>query len=141
MDQLHSTTRPAVSLPPAMVLRRLSQEALGARTRPLAGRIDPRRMTARELADWAAELHADGMMSWPEYALAGFPAELHPDYDSTVGALTGERAEPDRPRDMIALWEERHNREKRCVGPVAARISGRVVELLRWQAASLAAAA
>lgn len=126
--------------PAATVLRRLSTESLGGR-RPLAGRVNPRRMSARQMAAWAEELHADGMMNWVEFGMAGFPAELHPDYDRTVGALTGERADPDQPRDMIALWEDRHQREKRCLGPLAARVSGRIVELLRWQAAALTAAA
>lgn len=122
--------------PSAVPLRRLEQ-----RTAPIAGRVNPRRMSPRQLADWAAELHADGMLTRAEFAVAGFPAELHPDYDRIVGTLTGERGEPDRPRDMIALWEDRHRREVRCLGPAAARSSGRIVELLRWQASGLAAAA
>jgi hypothetical protein len=140
MNHSSGQAQPANTPPTAMVLRRLSKESLGVR-RPLAGRINPRRMTARQMAEWAAELHADGMMNWAEYAMAGFPAELHPDYNDTVGALTGERADPDQPRDMIALWEDRYQREKRCLGPMAAQVSGRIVELLRWQAASLNIAA
>ncbi|GEM_PF-3348371 len=125
----------------ATTLRHMSQTRLGSRSHPTVGRVNPRRMSARQLADWAAELHADGMMNLAEYGIAGFPAELHPDYDSTVGALTGEPADPDCPRDMIIQWEDRYHRETRCLGAVAARISGRIVELLRWQAASLSAAA
>ncbi len=141
MNQPHGTTQSEAGPAPTTLLRRLSRDGLGSRTRPLVGRVNPRRMSARQLADWAAELHADGMMNWAEYGIAGFPAELHPDYDRTVGVLTGERADPDCPRDMIALWEERFNRETRCLGAAAARISRRIVELLRWQAASLSAAA
>jgi hypothetical protein len=48
-----------------------------------------------------------GILPWEEYAMLAFQAELHPDYNKTIGALTGEPAEPDRPRDFLALWEER----------------------------------
>lgn len=130
-----------VAAVPAVLLRRWSQESLGLRGRPLADTVNPRQMTVRELARWAAELHADGMMSWAEYMVAGFPAEFHPDYDRTVGALTGEPADLDRPRDMIAWWEDRYAREKRCLGALAAHLTGRIVELLRWQANSQHAAA
>lgn len=141
MNQPQGMTQSEASPAPAMLLRRLSREGLGTRARPLVGRVNPRRMSARQMADWAAELHADGMMNWAEYGIAGFPAELHPDYDGTVGVLTGERADPDRPRDMIALWEDRLNRETRCLGAASAYITRRIVELLRWQAASVSAAA
>lgn len=31
--------------------------------------------------------------------------ELHPDFNRTIGALTGRRAAPDRERDCLAEWE------------------------------------
>ena len=51
-----------------------------------------RRMSPRQMADWAYELYLSGALTWEEYCMAGFPAELHPDYNQTVGALTGVRA-------------------------------------------------
>jgi hypothetical protein len=70
-------------------------------------RIDPRRMSPRQLADWAHEMYLCRMLSWDEYCMAGFPAELHPHYNRTVGALTGNLAQPDAPRNMLRVWEER----------------------------------
>ena len=69
--------------------------------------VEVRRMSPRQMAEWAYELYLGGTLSWEEYCLAGFPAELHPDYNRTVGALTGVSAQPDWPRDMLREWEER----------------------------------
>ncbi|GEM_PF-1415595 len=70
-------------------------------------RIDPRNMSPRQLADWAHEMYLCRMLTWEEYCMAGFPPELHPQYNRTVGALTGKPAQPDAPRNMIRVWEER----------------------------------
>ncbi len=72
-----------------------------------AYRIDPRNMSPRQLADWAHEMYLCRMLTWEEYCMAGFPPELHPQYNRTVGALTGKLAQPDTPRNMIRVWEER----------------------------------
>ena len=53
------------------------------------------------------DLHVAGVLPWEEYAMLAFQPELHPDYDRTVGALIGEKAQPGRPRDFVAMWEER----------------------------------
>ncbi len=70
-------------------------------------RVDPRNMSPRQLADWAHEMYLCRMLSWEEYCMAGFPPELHPQYNRTVGALTGKLAQPDVPRNMIRVWDER----------------------------------
>ena len=72
-----------------------------------AGKTDPRRMSPRQLADWAHEMYLCRMLAWEEYCMAGFPPELHPQYNRTVGALTGKLAQPDAPRNMIRVWEEK----------------------------------
>ncbi len=72
-----------------------------------AYRIDPRNMSPRQLADWAHEMYLCRMLTWEEYCMAGFPPELHPQYNRTVGALTGKLAQPEVPRNMIRVWEER----------------------------------
>lgn len=66
-----------------------------------------RAMSPRDFADFTHELYLAGMLSWVEYRMVGFPSELDPRWDATIGALTGERAAPDRPRDMLADWERR----------------------------------
>ena len=96
--------------------------------------IRVRSMSPRQMADWAHEMYMTGWISWDEYRSA-IPTELHPDYDATVGALTGEPAEPDRPRDMVREMEERlefarrHFEDKKQM-----RGLERIVSILRWQA-------
>ncbi len=73
---------------------------------PINAEATVRHMTPRQMADWVHEMYLAGVLSWEEYRSA-IPAELHPDYNLTIGALTGEQAKPDRPRDMIVEWEEK----------------------------------
>ncbi|MGE5547076.1 MAG: hypothetical protein ACM33T_09270 [Solirubrobacterales bacterium] len=93
---------------------------------------DPRRISPRRFAEITHELYIEGVLSWAEYRMVGFPSELHPDYDITIGALIGEKAAPDRPRDMLAEWEQRveferrHNPDDREI-----RRAERVLEVLR----------
>jgi len=75
--------------------------------------IDSRALSPREMADFSLDLYIDGAVSFDEYSLIAFQAELHPDYDETIGALTGEYADPDEPRDYIQEWEDRYNFERR----------------------------
>ena len=72
-----------------------------------------RHFTPRQMVDVSMDLYVAGILGWEEYSLLAFQPELHPDYDRTVGALTGRKAEPDRPRDIIAEWEERLMFEER----------------------------
>jgi hypothetical protein len=98
-------------------------------------RPNVRSMTPRELADFAYNMYMDGTLSWDEYRMVGFPSELHPDYDRTIGQLTGETAQPDRPKDMVSAWqqrvefEERHSADK----PDVIERARRVLDVLRWQ--------
>ncbi|HEY1721436.1 MAG TPA: hypothetical protein VGG27_09355 [Magnetospirillaceae bacterium] len=102
---------------------------------PPESEIEVRNMSPREMANWAHEMYMLGWITWDEYRAAQ-PVELHPDYNMTVGALTGERAEPDRPRDMVREWEERlafaHRHSTR--DDTEARRLHRIVAILRWQA-------
>jgi hypothetical protein len=68
---------------------------------------DLREVSPRRFAQFAHELYMGGALTWEQYQLCGFPSELDPRWDVTIGALTGEKAEPDRPRDMFAEWERR----------------------------------
>ncbi len=105
-------------------------------------RTDPRQMSPRQLGDWAHEMYLAGALSWEEYCLAGFPAELHPDYNRTVGALTGRRAQPDAPRDMVKDWEERLAFTLRHHDPLSKEVRRveKVLILLRRQDSARAAA-
>ena len=85
----------------------LGVAANGKKHRRNGTRIDLRHLTPRQMAEVSQELYLSGMLQWEEYAMLAFQPELHPDFDRTIGALTGERADPDRPRDYIARWERR----------------------------------
>ncbi|MEO5375528.1 MAG: hypothetical protein H7840_14870 [Alphaproteobacteria bacterium] len=101
---------------------------------PDTGR-DVRNMSPREVANFAYDNYMSGVLNWDEYRMLGFPAELHPAFDSTIGALTGEKAEPDRPRDVIAQWEERLDFERthNADNPTVISRTERILDVLRWQ--------
>ncbi len=73
---------------------------------------DVRNLTPRQMSFLCGELFLAGMISCDEYLMMAFQPELHPDYDHTVGALIGEKADPDRPRDYIRRWAERLDFER-----------------------------
>lgn len=75
--------------------------------------IDIRAMTPREMADFSLDLYIEGDLSFEEYSSLAFQPELHPSFENTIGALTGDRAEPDRPRDYIREWEDKQDFERR----------------------------
>ena len=64
-------------------------------------------MSPRQLAAWAHDMYLCRVLDWEDYCMAGFPAEMHPHYNRTVGALTGHLAQPEAPRNMIRVWEEK----------------------------------
>ncbi len=76
-------------------------------------RLDARLANPRQIGELSMELYLAGWLSFEESSLLGFQPELHPEYDRTIGALTGEPAEPDRPRDFISLWQDRRAFELR----------------------------
>jgi len=98
-------------------------------------RAEVRNMSPRQMSAWAHEMYLAGALGWKEYQ-AAIPAELHPNYNRTVGALTGEMAAPDRPRDMVQEWEERlaFFRRHNAWDASEVRCTERIVTLLRRQA-------
>ncbi len=77
------------------------------------GAVDIHNMSPRQMTGLGQDLYAAGVLSFEDYSLLAFQPELHPDYDRTIGALTGERAAPDRRRDFAGLWTERAAFERR----------------------------
>ncbi len=115
-------TPPALSQTPALpvalpqtlpAIRQDTAQPPVARARavsPLAeliGDVDTHNLTPRQMANLSLDFYAAGVISFEDYALLAFQPELHPDYDSTIGALTGEAADPDRPRDFVRIWDDR----------------------------------
>lgn len=83
---------------------------------PLAIESDPKfrddsihatHMSPRQMLEFSENLYAAGLVSFDDYEALAFQPELHPDFDKTIGALTGERAAPDRPRDFVDDWGKR----------------------------------
>ncbi|MBT3238413.1 MAG: hypothetical protein HOL37_07400 [Rhodospirillaceae bacterium] len=81
---------------------------------------DVRHVSPRQMTTISMDLYVNGIIGWDEYAMLAFQPELHPDFDKTIGALTGEKAQPDRPRDFIETWEK-HLSYKRKYNPGDAR--------------------
>ena len=73
----------------------------------LIGNVDTHNLTPRRMEDLSLDLYAAGAISFDDYSLLAFQPELHPDFNRTIGALTGEQADPDRPRDFVSLWDDR----------------------------------
>jgi hypothetical protein len=96
-------------------------------------RFDLRNMSPRQFADTTHELYLEGTLNWDEFKQVGFPSELDPRYDETIGALTGEKANPDQPKDMLAQWELRVDFEKRHnPGTDQTRTAETVLQKLTW---------
>ena len=95
--------------------------------------VDMRAFTPRQMVDMSMDLYVSGVLAWEEYAMLAFQPELHPDYDRTIGALTGEKAEPDRPRDFVAQWEKRLEFEEKynTDRPHLVARTTRIVEVLK----------
>ena len=102
--------------------------------RRLIGDIDFRNATPRQMAETSMDLYVAGILPWDEYAMLAFQPELHPDYDRTIGALTGKKAEPDQPRDFLAIWEERLKFDEKYNAdqPRVVEGSRRIVTLFRY---------
>lgn len=120
-----AATLPALPAPPP---------SSAATTGGVQARWDLRNISPRQFAEATHELYVGGVLSWDEFRLVGLPSELHPQFDETIGALTGEKAEPDRPRDMLAQWETRVDFERRNnPDPDAVRRTEHVLDVLNWQ--------
>lgn len=98
----------------------------------LVGDIDVRDASPRQMVELAMDLYVAGIINWDESAMMAFQPELQPEYDKTIGALTGEEANPDRPRDFVQIWEERLHFEKKynTIDSEAVTKSQRIVDVL-----------
>jgi len=75
--------------------------------KPAVPAMDMRQMSPRKMTQLSMDLYIAGIIEWEEYEMLAFQAELHPGYAKTIGALTGEPARPDHPKDFIEEWENR----------------------------------
>ena len=72
-----------------------------------------RQISPRKMSETGYDLYTLGAIGWEEYEMLAFQPELHRDYDTTIGALVGDTADPDRPQDFIEMWEKRLEFERR----------------------------
>lgn len=78
-----------------------------ARVGQAGGGVHVRHMTPREMLTYSEDLYAAGIVTFDDYEAMAFQPDLHPDFKRTIGALTGDVPQPDRPRDFIRRWEDR----------------------------------
>jgi hypothetical protein len=64
-------------------------------------------ISPREMVDLSFDLYFAGYLPRDQYAHLAFQSELMPNFDDTIGALTGEKARPDRARDYTKVWRQR----------------------------------
>jgi len=112
------------------------QEPAAKSLSPLAqliGNFNARSATPRQVENLSTDLYAAGAITFEDHALLSFQPDLHPDFDRTIGALTGEQAHPDRPRDFVNEWDERAAFQRRhdTGHPEMAAQSERIAALLR----------
>jgi len=91
--------------------------------------INARAMTPRQMQDLSLDLYVNGILAWDEHAELAFQVDLHPDFARTIGALTGEKALPDQPRDFVREWEQRLDFERRFA-PAKSRAKERALHIL-----------
>lgn len=99
----------------------------------LIGNVDIRHLSPRQMAETSLDLYVAGVLPWEEYAMLAFQPELHPDYDKTIGALTGEKAAPDQPRDFLNIWEDRLKFDEKynAENPKLVERTRRIVQVFR----------
>lgn len=103
-----TTTGRGLAVEPAAV-------AVQAADAPFA-RFQVRAMTPGQMTDLSLELYVAGALTWDQHSLLSFQPELQPDFNRTIGALTGQWAEPNKPRDFVEHWNERLQFELRHRG-------------------------
>lgn len=127
------------------------ENAEDGRRPPLDGapeppRSNPRRASAREIAQLAMDLYLDGTLGFEDSAMLGFQPDLNRRFAQTIGSLTEEPALPDALCDYVALWEEhlaferQYNPAGRTVHERMARIIGALRQLAGPSAAARSAA-
>ena len=77
---------------------------------------DVKALTPRQMAYLSFDLYSTGYLDREQYVELAFQAELLPNFDDTIGALTGVKAAPDRPRDFIEVWQDRVRFERTHFG-------------------------
>lgn len=120
--ELYSKAVPAKPRPspPSMLARKQNLPVLIENPRKIdtPKPVGYSKLSPRQMVTLSQDLYITGTLTFEDYAELAFQPELQPDFNATIGALTGEKAEPDRPRDFVRLWQDkaefhrRHNNER-----------------------------
>jgi len=113
------TGRKLIVVEDPLPLEAVKGSGISATERPLEKileNINSRNISPREVAKLGFDLYVAGVLKWDEYSDFSFQAELHPEFDKTIGALTGEKARPDAKRDFIKVWEDKYSFSSRHGG-------------------------
>lgn len=122
LDDVIETDRPRgsalVALEERLPGRQRDQEKIAEKQAPQRSIAAPdkrksgpnvRYLSPREMLNYSQDMYAAGIIGFEDYEAMAFQPDLHPDFNKTIGALTGQRAAPDRPRDFIRHWQDRLN--------------------------------
>ena len=82
----------------------------------IAADYNVKALTPRQMVCLSFELYATGYLDREQYRELAFQAELLPNFDDTIGALTGAKAAPDKPRDYTVFWQDRVKFERTHFG-------------------------
>lgn len=94
-------------VPIGQLVDRSSDAARMVSRKPAVPAMDVRQMSPRKMAELSMDLYVAGIIEYKEHEMLAFQAELHPDYNKSIGALTGQPAQPDHPKDFIDEWQSR----------------------------------
>jgi hypothetical protein len=94
-----------------LVNQELTQDASvpnNSLTRDAAKLVNVRNVSPSQMVETSLDLYAMGLISFDDYSALAYHPELHPSFDRTIGALTGEAAAPERKRDYVYEWEQKN---------------------------------
>ncbi len=73
--------------------------------RDVASRYDLRNITAKDTAQLSQGLYDGGAISLKHHAFLSFQPALNPEYNDTIGSISGVTLTGDEPKDLVAFWE------------------------------------
>ncbi|MCW9036199.1 MAG: hypothetical protein OQK35_07380 [Alphaproteobacteria bacterium] len=113
VTQKVSTSRDLITIHLPERIRKLIEPPAGGNEADKGEYYDVRNISPRDTSELSMDLYIEGVLNWEEHEMLAFQPELHPDYNATIGALTGKEAEPDKPRDIVKEWGEKLSFELR----------------------------
>jgi len=73
----------------------------------IAPNYNVRSISPRNMANLSFDLYTSDCINRKQYLDLSYQVDLSPKYNKTIGALIGENAAPDKPKDYIVIWHKR----------------------------------